>query len=646
MSDDVSDRALKKLSSLWQRERETHRRIAREEREGLDLAARVKRGIALKGLVIDDTDALAGGRVLVWVKAPANIELADMRIGQGDPVQLWMGERAAGPNPEQSVQGVVARVAAGKLGIAIDADALELLEVGSFNLDREAPEITFTRGEQAIARTRAAKPSSDLGRLREVIFGEREAELGRAERVTWLDTALDATQQEAVSLALRARDVSLVFGPPGTGKTRTLVEIVRQLVASRHSVLVTAASNTAVDNLAERLADHRVSVVRLGHPARVSPAVESITLDALIDASGTRSAARRMFSQAADLRRRIDKRRERGNLDWHDARAMQSEARGLVREARDMLNAERTSVLERAQVICATAGGVDGSALAGRMFDCVVLDEASQASDPLALAAVARAKKLVLAGDPRQLPPTVLDASAAAEGLASTLFERLSERPAITAMLLVQYRMHEALMRFPSESMYEGKLIAAHAVRLRSLADLPNVLPDDARPHPFCFLDASGKGWLEERSDDDPSTSNPGQAERTVRETRRLLSRGVAASEIAVITPYLAQARILRAALRDAVLAGVEVGTVDGFQGREKDCVIVDLVRSNESSEVGFLADIRRMNVAITRARRFLLVLGDSGTLSNHRYYKALLDASETRDAYLSAWADEAEELS
>jgi superfamily I DNA and/or RNA helicase len=650
MADDLSLHALDELARLWRRERDTHRRIAREEREGLDLAARVRRGIALKGLVVDDSDALAGGRVMVWAKVPTNapIELADTRLGTGDPVLLWSRE----PNEPGAVQAVIARVAAGKLGIAVDEDALDLLEAGAFNLDREAPEVTFTRGDHAIARARGAKPSSDLGRLREVLFGAREAELARPSELKPFDPGLDATQLAAVKLALAARDVALVFGPPGTGKTRTLVEVIRQALARGESVLVTAASNTAVDNLAERLVAERVSVVRLGHPARVSAAIESATLDALIDASGSRSAARKLFAQAADLRRRADKRKERGTLNWHEGRAMQNEARTLVREARDILSAERASVLARAQVICATAAGVDTSALAGRSFDLVVLDEASQAPDPLALIAIAKAKRLVLAGDPKQLPPTVLDVDAARAGLSTTLFERLSSRDAITALLRVQYRMHEELMRFPSESMYEGKLIAADAVRARSLADYANVKEDDARPQPFCLLDASGKGWEEERegqlgSDDGavlgPSTRNPGQATRTVAETRRLLSRGVPANEIAVITPYLAQARDLRALLRDAVAQGLEVGTVDGFQGREKDCVIVDLVRSNAEGSVGFLADTRRMNVAITRARRYLLVLGDSGTLACHPYYKALLDSAEARGAYLSAWNDEGE---
>jgi len=654
MADDLSLHALDQLQRLWKRERETHRRVAREEREGLDLAARVRRGVALKGLVVEDSDALAGGRVLVWAgradKGSNAIDLADTRFGTGDPVVLWSRE----PSEPEALRGVIARVAQGKLGIAVDEEGLELLEQGPFNVDRESPEITFTRGDQAIARMRTAKASSDLGRLREVLFGVREPELGRAEPLNPLDLGLDDTQRAAVKLALAARDVALVFGPPGTGKTRTLVEVIRQALARGESVLVTAASNTAVDNLAERLVKERVSVVRLGHPARVSPAIENVTLDALVDASGSRRAARRLFSQAAEVRRKIDKRKDRGNLPWAEARALREEAKSLVREARDILSAERASVLARAQVICATATGVETSALAGRTWDLVVLDEASQAPDPLALIPIGRAKRIVLAGDPKQLPPTVIDPDAAREGLASTLFERLSERPSITALLQVQYRMHEALMRFPSESMYEGRLIAADAVRARSLADYDAVKPDDARPQPWCFLDTSGKGWDEERegpldAEDDayvgPSTRNPGQAARTVAEARRLISRNVPASEIAVITPYLAQARDLRAALRDAIDKGLEVGTVDGFQGREKDCVIVDLVRSNPEASVGFLADTRRMNVAITRARRYLLVLGDSGTLSTHPYYRSLLDAAESRGAYLSAWNDEGEEI-
>jgi superfamily I DNA and/or RNA helicase len=177
------------------------------------------------------------------------------------------------------------------------------------------------------------------------------------------------------------------------------------------------------------------------------------------------------------------------------------------------------------------------------------------------------------------------------------------------------------------------------------LGALPGVAADGLRPEPLCFVDCAGKGYAETRDADDPSTYNAGQAERVSREVRRLLSRGVEPAACAVITPYLSQARRLREALREAVHAGLEIDTVDAFQGREKEAIVVDLVRSNDDGEIGFLADTRRMNVALTRARRFLLVVGDSATLGRHAYYEAFIEAAEAAGAYLSAWNDEADLL-
>lgn len=212
-------------------------------------------------------------------------------------------------------------------------------------------------------------------------------------------------------------------------------------------------------------------------------------------------------------------------------------------------------------------------------------------------------------------------------------------------MLEVQYRMHEALMAFPSRSMYQGRLRAAPNVAHHVLSELPGVATDPLRRGPLCFVDCAGKGYAETRSDDDPSTCNPAQAERVAREVRRLLSRGLSTAACAVITPYLAQVRLLRDALRPAVDAGLEIDTVDAFQGREREAIVVDLVRSNDEAEIGFLADIRRMNVALTRARRFLLVVGDSATLGVHPYYQRFIAAAEEADAYVSAWNDDADLL-
>ncbi len=642
---DDAPAALERLASLWQKEQATVRQAHRLAREQLELPERVERGLALSGLELEETDAAVGGRALLWVKTEDGVTLEDVQVGVGDPVLLWAGS----PDGERTTRGIVSRVGLRRLAIVVEPDYGEFLEEGAFNLDREAPETTFARGVAAIARLREAPRGSRLEALRELVFGERvpTPAAPHTEPLVFFDAALDATQRLAVTLATRAPELALVHGPPGTGKTRTLVEVVRQALARGERVLVSAASNAAVDNLGERLATAGVAVVRLGHPARVSQALEARTLDALVEGSEARKLARRWLLEATELRTRVNRRRARGKLDWQEGRQMLKQARELSRDARKTLDAEQRSQLARARVVCATASSVDGAVLADTLFDLVVLDEATQAVDPIALAALQRAKRAVLAGDPQQLPPTVIDQEAARQGLSSTLFERLGARFGASALVMLetQYRMHERLMRFPSQSLYDGRLRAAEQVAARSLVQLPGVQDDPLRPGPWHFIDCAGKGFSERRDDDDPSTCNEGFAERTTAEVRRVLSRGLPPSELAVITPYRAQVRLLRERLRDAVEAGLEIGSVDGFQGREKEVVVVDLVRCNEDAELGFLADIRRTNVAITRARSLLLVIGDGATLAAHPYYQAFMDAAQADGAHLSAWADDAEPL-
>jgi ATP-dependent RNA/DNA helicase IGHMBP2 len=345
----------------------------------------------------------------------------------------------------------------------------------------------------------------------------------------------------------------------------------------------------------------------------------------------------------------------------------------------------------RAEVILATCVGCDHFLLGETVFDCVVVDEATQAPDPLLLIALGRARVSVLAGDPQQLGPVVTAGPEVEAVLGSTIFERLARASTLSqaaatpgaqpgaqinpsgaargedpspamlhsaVMLEQQHRMHVEIMTFPSRTMYDARLFAAPAVAAHTLDDLA-VAPDPLRGRPLWLVDTAGKDWIEERTDFDPggslnnapafqfdpSTFNPGNAERVAAEARRLLSRGLPPTEIAIIAAYSAQARRLRELLRAERAAGLEIGTVDGFQGREKEAVIVDLVRSNEHGEIGFLANTRRMNVALTRARRFLLVVADSATLGAHPYYAAFLSYVDEIDAHGSAWSDDAPPL-
>lgn len=643
--DEAAKARLDLLARLWRREREASReRTARDRRE-LPLAERVARGVAARDLVLQETDAAPGGRIVAWLApkrsgagTPADRlhELDLLRAGPGDPVRLWREK----PDAPDAIAGVVSRKREGRIAVMVDADAVDALDAGPLHLDRDDPEVTFDRGDAAIVRFRDAKAGSDEARLRDAMLGGQVPRFGERREIRFLDENLDGPQREAIANAMAAREVALVHGPPGTGKTRTLVEVVRQAVARGERVLVTAASNAAVDNLSAQLVQAGVAVVRIGHPARVSPAMEARTLDALLEASGAFALARQWHSEAIDRKRRARMRLDRGQIRHHELRDEAREANALHRDARQHLAGAQGAILAGAKVIAATATGADASLLGEMRFELVVLDEATQAPDALALVALARGARAVLAGDPCQLPPTVIDLAAAREGLSETIFERLAaSRPETCRMLVVQHRMHEGLMAFPSASMYGGKLVAHESVARHRLEDLPGIAADPERPGPWHFLDASGRGWTEERGTDDPSTRNPGLAERVAEEARRVLARGLPAADLAIISMYDAQVRLLRELLAKEVAAGLEIGSVDGFQGREKEAVIVDLVRSNDDGELGFLADTRRMNVALTRARRWMLVAGDGATLGGNAFYRAFLEHAERSGAWLSAWA-------
>jgi ATP-dependent RNA/DNA helicase IGHMBP2 len=654
------------LARAWRAERIAVRQRLALERAGRTLAERIALGIALAPLRIIDEQSAPGDRARIQVAAPDAIDLDNLRLAPGDPIRLW----AEHPDEPGAVRGVYERREDQTLWLMMDR-ALEEID-REYAIDPEAPEVTFDRGDQAIARAHAALATSDLARIRDVAAGIRPPRPVAPVGWTALDDALDERQRAAVDTALRSGDVALIHGPPGTGKTRTLVEVVRQRVRRGERVLCAAPSNSAVDNLGLRLAEAGLRAVRLGHPARVHPALAGLTLDAQVDADGASRLAREWRDRARQLRRSAaGKRGAEAKERWAEARALDRDA------AREIANAER-AIVDRAEVVLATCAGSDHPLLGHGdqriVFDCAVIDEATQAPDPLLLVPLARARVAVLAGDPHQLGPVVTGGAELEATLGSTVFERLArpdgDQPG-AVMLEQQHRMHQQIMAFPSRAMYGDRLRAAPAVAGHTLDDL-GVAADPLRPGPLWLVDTAGTDWGEQRaftdtaigaprsSPDyepgtslqnipvfrfDPSTFNPGHAERVAAEARRLLSRGLPPAEIAIIAAYAAQARRLRELLRAERAAGLEIGTVDGFQGREKEAVIVDLVRSNERGEIGFLANTRRMNVALTRARRFLLVIADSATLGGHPYYAALLAYLDEIDAHGSAWSDEAPAL-
>ncbi len=566
---------------------------------------------------------LAGRILLDLVKANGD-RLPMNRLKVGSPVVI----SDHGDPSDDGLAGVVSRRTATVIQVAVQ----RWPEGERLRLDLSPDE--STRRRQLAAMQAARQLSGARGRLRDCLLGEQPPRFDQLPNVDF-SSELNPPQQSAVRFALSARDIAIVHGPPGTGKTTTLAEVIFQAVRARQRVLACAPSNTAVDNLLERLVDKLPNVVRVGHPARVFESLRGHTLDELVEADRTSQVVRQMWREVEELMRDATKSNRKYDAGRHRGE-LQAEAGRLRQQARALERNIIQSVINSADVICTTTT-IDDELLGDRRFDLVVIDEACQCTEPTVWQAMLRADRLVLAGDHCQLPPTVVSTEAAREGFSRSLMERLVQHfgPDVYQRLTVQYRMHESIMRFSSDQFYDGELIADVSVKSHTLADLvPN--PELVAELPIVeFWDTAGAEWHEELERDGLSKLNAREATWVVHQVRQLLDMGLAPSQIAVIAPYAAQVRLLRNRLQ---IDQLEIDTVDGFQGREKEAVVMCFVRSNTEGELGFLSDTRRTNVALTRAKRLLRVVGDSATLAHHPFYRQMIDYFESHDAYHSVW--------
>lgn len=621
-----------RLARLLELEARAETRQALERVQRLSAAEAEATGNCLAGLVVREEFSGLGGRCIVTLgKRNDAVPLPWTRLGVGSPVLL----SEMGAAPGDGVRGVVSERGERWLRVAFN-DALED-DGATYRLDLSGDEVATRRQRAALNRARSARRDR-LAELRRVLLGEAPPEFGPPVDFVPLDPSLNESQREAVRFALSAKDVAIIHGPPGTGKTTTVVELMRQAVRRGEKVLACAPSNLAVDNLLERLIAGGERAVRLGHPARVLPELRAHTLDLMVEDHDDTRLARKMAREAYALFRKAGKW-TRGKPEPGARRDMRQEARNLLADARRLESHAVERILHRATVLCATTTGLDGDLLGERSFDLVVIDEACQSTEPGCWVPLPRGGRVVLAGDHCQLPPTVLAREAAAQAFGVSLMERLVGLygESITRLLTVQYRMHRAIMDFSSREFYGGELEADVAVAGHRLVDLPGVRPEALTEEPVQFIDTAGASYEEEREPDGESRLNPQEADVVCRKVRALLAAGVAPGDIAVIAPYAAQVRLLRERL---AVPGLEIDSVDGFQGREKEAIVISLVRSNSDGEIGFLADVRRMNVALTRARRKLLVIGDSATLAVDPFYRRLFEYFERIGAYHTVWEE------
>ncbi|PAN46284.1 hypothetical protein PAHAL_9G174900 [Panicum hallii] len=591
-----------------------------------------RRGSVIANLKCTDAQTGLMGKTLLEFQPNKGDVLPSHKFGTHDVVALKPNKADAGS--ASLGQGVVYRLKDSSITVAFDDIPEDGLN-SPLRLEKLANEVTYRRMKDALIQLSKAVQTGPCANLVPVLFGEKAPMRSKdAMKFSPFNKNLDDSQKDAISKALGSRDVFLLHGPPGTGKTTTIIEIILQEVKRGSKILACAASNIAVDNIVERLARYRTKLVRLGHPARLLPQVLDSALDAQVLRADNSSLAGDIRKEMKVLNSKLLKAKDR-NIK----RDIRKELKTLAKEERKRQQLAVTDVLKNADVVLTTLTGASSKKLNGITFDLVVIDEAAQALEVACWIALLKGPRCILAGDHLQLPPTIQSVEAEKKGMGMTLFERLTEAygEEITSMLTVQYRMHEHIMNWSSKELYNNKIKAHSSVAGHMLYDLEEVTRSSSTEPTIILIDTTGCD-MEEVKDEEESTMNEGEAAVSIAHAKLLVESGVHASDVGIITPYAAQVTCLKMMRnKDAKLKDLEISTVDGFQGREKEAIIISMVRSNSKKEVGFLSDHRRMNVAVTRARRQCCLVCDVETVSSDKFMKRLVEYFEENGEYLSA---------
>ena len=622
---------LRRQKLLLQLEYYTEKEAFRKQTETMGLRRKVKRGDAWFPIRVGKSYYNSLNQLVVEVFRGEE-EDVDHNFEFGRPVVFLSATDAkdlGGKLRYFSFTATVSYVDGNRMVVAVP-DSAPLLELQSssqpLGVQLSFDETSYRAMFQAIDRVIAAK-NDRLAYLRELFHGDRQPQRYAFEpiRFPWLNP----TQEQAVNEVLRAKDVAIVHGPPGTGKTTTLVEAINETLMRESQVMVCAQSNMAVDWISEKLVDRGINVLRIGNPTRVNDKMLGFTYERRFESHPD-------YPQLWAIRkaiRELRQHRKRGSDSFHQ-KMERLKSRATELELR--INAQ---LFGEARVIACTLVGSANKLLDGQRFNTLFIDEAAQALEAACWIPLRRVSRVILAGDHCQLPPTVKSLAALKAGLGVTLMERVTAtQPSVVTLLKVQYRMNEAIMRFSSDWFYGGQVKSAPQVKHRGILDYDN---------PFLWIDTAP---LEEE-DDSPvyheqfvgesfGRVNKAEANLTISTLRdylekvgkqRFLDEQV---DVGVISPYRAQVQYLRSLIKATpelkpFRRAITINTVDGFQGQERDIVLISLVRSNAAGDIGFLKDLRRMNVAITRARMKVIILGDVKTLTRHPFYKRLWDYVE-----------------
>ncbi|MDO6393199.1 AAA domain-containing protein [Leptospira santarosai] len=593
------------------------------------LQDRVKLGITLYPLVYEEQSLGREGSWILTFRFP-NQEEYPSKFQSGAPVQI-------GKN-EDRVRAILVSLHGEKIRVAIE-EVPEWIEDGKCFLDLLPDETSYREMFQALDQVASAAKGTRLYVNRELLLGygspdpvairdgDRSRILGR------INPSLNDSQKNAVLHCVLSEDVSIVHGPPGTGKTTTLTEIVNQLVEEGRKILVSAPTHSACDLLVESISAKGISVLRLGHPARIGEAVLNSTLDYKLFHHSDGKLLNEYRKDVIEISRQAKKyKRNFGEKEREERRNLFQEVKELKKTIRSMEKGLIDSLISSHPVIVSTPVASARSVLEGKTFDFCVLDESSQALEPASWIPILKSDRVILAGDHKQLPPTLFSDR---NSLETTLFEKAAERLEFSNrvfLLDTQYRMKDEISSFSSVEFYSNRLKSGRPTPERT-SNFPETFPFG---NAFQWIDTAGTDSEEVSMDD--SIINPFEADLEVRLCILLQENNWPEEEITILSPYRAQVRLLSEKLREAGLFKVQVSTIDSFQGRENRCILLGFVRSNPEGRSGFLKESRRINVGMTRARDLLLCIGDSSTLLEDPFLSKLIQFAEEKGVFRTAW--------
>lgn len=632
---------LKHLKELLRIEREEDFYQYKEQFLKVGIEQRKKNGVTWFPIQILSEELGYADYIHIEIERTNHIDTPH-QFSTGKNVSLFSNKN---PHEVQELTGTIKQSGKNKLKIILHTDELpDWCYDGRLGINIQFDDNSYLEMQKALDEVIGAKHNR-VAELREIIEGNVVPTFEKPND-SIIIPQLNLSQNHAVRHILAANEVAVIHGPPGTGKTTTIVHAIRLVLQHETQVLVCAPTNTAIDLITEKLIEQGVNVLRVGHPARVSEALLKTTIDGQVqhhenykDIKNLRRNAEEYFRMAGKYKRVF------GKEDAKQRTLYYTEAKNCLKESRLLEDYIVDSLFENAQVICCTPVASTNKALAKKKFSTLFFDEASQALEAMSWIPLLKCKRVIFSGDHFQLPPIVKSPKAKQGGLERTLLDRLTTYEQVSALLTRQYRMNRHIMQFSNAFFYNNALEADATVEdtVLSLQD-----ENDLLNMPIELVDTAGCSFDEIQNPETLSLSNTGEADVVMKHLELLLQQyhytGAAQSiQVGIISPYKEQVELLKEKLRnldisDYPVSDIAVKTIDGFQGEERDVIYISLVRSNPNTEIGFLSDIRRMNVALTRAKKKLVVVMDTATIGHHPFYQSFVEYCETGGFYKSAW--------